>query len=293
MVHFVSVGQGDAVAINLPDDKIMLIDCGPESCNTNYTQYLQDTVLNTKRDKVIDYLVLTHSDLDHIGGALRLLQNFAVKTIFMPVMVEETDFYLEFKSIVDAKNYNQIQIENGLNLSTNNYKIDFYVSDLATEENDLCPIIKLNYLNKTFLFTGDISSAVETEMVNKIGNTLDCDVLKVAHHGSKYSTSMDFLTHTTPQFAVISCGQNSYGHPTAEVVNNLQSCGANILRTDISGNIAFVVNNQLNLKVLSGSIKTTGMYLDIRILIVVLDCVILINGITLFLRKSKKKKHAR
>ena len=89
LVHFINVGQADAAAINLPDGKVLLIDSGSESNNTDYVNYLKENVLHTKRNSYIDYLVLSHADMDHVGGTLKLLNEFNVGTVFLPKIASD------------------------------------------------------------------------------------------------------------------------------------------------------------------------------------------------------------
>ena len=291
MVHYISVGQGDAIAINLPDGKVMLIDTGTEGFNTTYTKYLNEKVLNASFDKVIDYLVLTHGDLDHTGGALKLLQNFDVDHIYMPVVDGNSKKYKELKDYIVENDYSTQVIESGIVISTDSYSIDFYGVSGYTNTNDNCPVIKLEYMDYSFLFTGDIPSEVELDFVDKYGDLLDADVLKVAHHGSKYSSCEEFVEIVSPMYSVISCGDNNYGHPTSEAITVLENANSTILRTDTDGHILFAVGGSYDLGVICGEYIVSGFIFDYRILVLVIDSVLIFDIVIILLKKDKKKKN--
>ncbi len=295
LVHFVSVGQGDAIAMNLPNDKIMLIDAGPISANTTLTNYLQDNVLHSKRNNYIDYLVITHPDQDHFGGAMRIIENFTVGTIYLPKQENTTENgYPELEEYIKNKQITTKVIENGINLSQNGVEIKFFgpFGDVISS-NERCPVIKLTYKRKSFLFTGDIDETIEKDLIAKFGEQLDCDVLKVAHHGSKTSSCLEFLQVATPDYAVISCGINGYGHPTDEAINNLKSVGATILRTDIQGNVLFALSNNYNLANLNDDYKITPLKIEIRHIILFVDTIIAINVVVIMLKKDDNTKKSR
>lgn len=288
MVHFISVGQGDAIAINLPDDKVMLIDTGPQDSSVTLTNYLNEKVLNTSRDDVIDYLILTHADADHIGGSLRVLQNFDVENIYMPVFENDSIQFNSLISYVEENDYNIIENLADIECFLD-YSIDVFGPFEYTSSNDSCPVIKVTYMDKSFLFTGDISSTVEDELILEYGDEIDCDVLKVAHHGSKYSTSLEFLEMVTPEYAVISCGQNSYGHPTDVVINNIYDVGATLFRTDQQGNILFVESENYDLLMLNDNYMINDFILDYRFIILVIDVIIFVYLIILIVKNPKKR----
>jgi len=293
IVHYISIGQGDAIAINLPDGKVAIIDTGLKSTNVNFTNYLKEKVLNISYDNSIDYLILSHADIDHFGGTLRLLQEYKVDSVLMPVMDAETEYYLELKNYINQNNIPQISWHENLSLVGENYNFNFYLGENFITTNEMSYVVKLSCFNKTFLFTGDISSEVEMQLVAKYGNALDCDVLKVAHHGSKFSSCDAFLQLVTPSISVISCGENSYGHPTSEVIDNLKEIGSAIYRTDREGNIAVYLNEYQNLNIVTGTFKTINMSFKIQTLITFANVVILINTTIIFLKKEKRNSHKR
>ncbi|MBE5741610.1 MAG: MBL fold metallo-hydrolase [Clostridiales bacterium] len=290
LVHFISVGQGDAIAVNLPDGKVMLIDTGPEESNVTYTNYLKENVLNTATDNEIDYLVLTHADMDHVGGTLRLLQNFKINRLFIPKISSNKPSYQEILNFID-KNYEYEYIEEEIVLKNNGYKITMFEGFDYDKTNQSSQVIKLEYKSKSFLFTGDIDDDAELAYIEEYGDKLNVDVLKVAHHGASTSTSEEFLSTVTPDYAVISVGAgNIYNHPTDETLRKLEKVDTEILRTDEKGNIMFVVGDDLGLNVLTGRFMITNLTFDYRYLILVIDAVLFIQLIVIILKKDKTKK---
>ena len=289
LVHFISVGQGDAIAINFPDGKVMLIDAGPVSSNVSYTTYLNEKVLNSKRSKKIDYFVMTHSDSDHIGGALRLLENFDVETIYLPVITDDTASFTQLYNYIYSHDYNLITSIDATAIKQSDYIVEFFGPVDLEDENNSCQIVRIEYMSHSFIFTGDISSDVEQKYVETYGELLDSDVLKVPHHGSKYSSSVSFLEAVSPKYAVISCGYNTYGHPTSEAISNLTSVGATILRTDNNGNILFAVGNYYDLDLKTRTYSITGSNLDYRILIIVIDAVLIFSAVKSMIVAKKRK----
>jgi len=146
-------------------------------------------------------------------------------------------------------------------------------------------------MNKSFLFVGDISSSVEQVYVEKYNNKLDCDVLKISHHGSFSSTSEVFLQATTPEYAVISVGEgNIYGHPSFDVLDRLNDVDANILRTDKHKDILFVVGKYYTLEQLNGIYYISNLTLSYVELVIFIDGVLFVCGIIILIKKNKKNK---
>lgn len=290
LVHFVSIGQGDAVVINLPNGKIVMIDTGPKTSNVTLTKYLNTNVINSKHDKTIDYLILTHADIDHIGGTLRVLKNYDVDKLYLPKLESDSMYYKELADFVDGRyEYDFLDDEDVLSVGDCDFKVLSSFDYNTTNKSSA--VVKLEYLGRSFLFTGDIDSDVESDLIDVYGDRLDCDVLKVAHHGSKYSTSYEFLNYVTPSYSVVSVGDNYYGHPHDETIDRILASGGNLLRTDSEGSILFVVGENFDLNVLSGTYVVIGMNLDIRyfcLIIVGISTLIIIK--TLITKKIKRNK---
>ena len=150
LVHFIDIGQGDAIAVNLPNDEILLIDAGTENKNVTFTNYIKENVLNSTHDNVIDYLILTHADADHIGGALRLLKNFKINKVFMPIYSNNTQIYLELKNFIES-NCNYETISRDIEFNVAGCEINILGLYEYEDTNKSCPVVKISYLNKSFL----------------------------------------------------------------------------------------------------------------------------------------------
>ncbi len=293
LVHFISVGQGDSVAVNLPDDKVMVIDTGPYS-NSLCLNYLNEKVFNSLNTNKIDYLVLTHADADHIGGALSVLSNYEVGIIYMPVVEGSSQTYNNLIAYIEENNLNTTVDFKDLVIYGDDYTIEFFGPLNYTNTNNSCPMIKLTYGDVSFLFTGDIPISMETKFIEEYGDLLDSDVLKVGHHGSSSSTGEDFLQVVTPDYAVISCGlNNSYGHPTEAVLNRLEAVGAEILRTDLLGDILFVVDENYTLYELDGDYAIVAFEFEFVYFVIVVDAVLLFYLVVVIVtgRNTKKVKN--
>ena len=287
LVHFINVGQGDAIAINFPTGKTMLIDTGTEEKSVTYTNYIKDNVISNSQTKKLDYLVLTHADNDHIGGALRLLNEFEIGTVYLPYLSDDTETYIQLKNYI-TENCNFKYITNNLDIKDTGCKLSTFGPLDMEEENDTCPVIKLEYKNKSLLFTGDVSTKAESILINEYGEALDCDILKVAHHGSNESTSQEFLNFATPKYAVISVGDNSYGHPTQEVLNKLEDSDIETLRTDKDGNILFAISNNYEVKYICDNFYITNLTLDYRCFVLVLEFALMVAVAIIIFKKTNK-----
>jgi competence protein ComEC len=252
-VYFLSVGQGDSEFIQTPDGYKVLIDGGPDS-----TVLSKLSKLLPFWDKTIDIVVLTHPEKDHMTGVLDILQKYHVKYFLWTGVVKDDAENKQLSSLLKKSqdqqngllaslfrtNPTEIIIANsGDNIKVGSVNLHVLfpfnsLEGLNTDKstNNTCIVNKLVYGKTSFIFTGDIDSKAEREIVGS-GEDIRSDVLKVAHHGSKYSTSDSFLNSTKPELAIIEVGKNNYGHPTPEVLQRLQKFGINVFRTDINGDI--------------------------------------------------------
>ena len=290
LVHFIDVGQGDAVAINLPDGKVVLIDSGPSSNNVDYYNYIKEKVIGTKRNKKIDYLILTHSDADHIGGALKILKKFKVNTVFMPEIASNSETFLNFYNF-ETNNCEIEHLGEEFKIVNNSYEIFFFDTMNSLDGNQSSQIIKVKYEDRSFLFMADADKEVEEYLIDIYSNELDCDVLKVAHHGSKTSTGEDFLKVVSPKYSVISVGVNNYGHPNEEVLHRLRKVNSEILRTDKLGNIMFVLGSGYELDYLNEDYNITSLSLRIELFIIVMELTFAIYVMAVIVYRKRIKKY--
>ena len=272
MVNYLDVGQGDAIFIRLPDGNTMLIDCGLSNETNQETIKKFFTDYNLTK---IDHFVLTHPDLDHIGNARFILNNYQVQTVYIPYINSALrPSFIEFFNVLDLIEQKQIEKEissYGISIVTNDYKLVFLspqptdntdgnYADLNSQQmpddkliNNVSPIIYLECLGKRFVFAGDAQRDVEKQVVQmyqtgfynimykNISINLDnVDYLKLSHHGSNDSSCEEFLSLLKPKNVIISVGANNfYGHPASEVLQRLDEIVGeyNIYRTDRNGNI--------------------------------------------------------
>ncbi len=229
--HHIDVGQGDCQFIELPNGECMLIDAGEKGNENIIISYIQNLGYTT-----LDYVICTHPHSDHIGSMEGVLEAFPAKSIYMPKKAHTTNVYINLLSAIKNKNYKIKEAKSGLNIiSSGDLDISFVSPTKDYEDiNDSSAVIRLDYLDTSFLYTGDIENTAWTDITANI----DVDVLKVSHHGSSNATSSALLSKVTPKHAVISCGNgNSYGHPHSETLKLLENLSVPIYRTDTMGNI--------------------------------------------------------
>ncbi len=254
VVHFVDVDQADAIAIKFPNNKTMLIDTGDtdEGSNTKLLGYLENKFF-AGREKVFDYLIITHSDADHVGGAVSIYENYQVNKTFYPNVDENKT--KTFKKFIDAMkselNSEYETNDAGDKIEAGGVVIDFYSpfynSVTYATNNNQSPIMILSYAGRKVMFTGDARNDLEKDVLDKNSDVnFDVDVLKVAHHGSSSSSCKEFLAAARPEYAVISCGEgNSYGHPTDAALERLKDAGVKdncLYRTDKNGNVILSIS---------------------------------------------------
>lgn len=235
LIHFINVGQGDAILLNNKNYNI-LIDSGSNDSSDYLISYIKS--FNIKR---LDYVIATHPHEDHIGAMDDIINNFHVDTFIAP-NITTTD--IDFINMVKALNHKNLKInviEDNLtiNLFNNNF-LTFLWSGSLPADNINNNSLVLKYINEniSFLFTGDIEEEVEAQLQAINQTLLSSDVLKVAHHGSNSSSTLSFLTAVNPNISVITCGiGNNYGHPHKNTLTNLNNINSSVYRTDIQGNV--------------------------------------------------------
>lgn len=236
-VHFLDVGQGDAIFVELPEYKSMLIDAGVNGNGDFIKSYI-----NSRGYNKIDYLVATHPHSDHIGSMNYIVSNMDIGQIYMPNVAAATKTYERLLETIQKKELKIKSARAGMKIIDSD---DLSVSIIAPTEidednfNNCSVVIKITYLKDSYLFTGD----AEKEELNSVSADMSADVLKVGHHGSSSSSSDAFLQAVSPKYAVISCGEdNSYGHPHKETISRLNDMGIDYYRTDINGTVTISCN---------------------------------------------------
>lgn len=246
VVSFIDVGQGNATLIQFKGRNI-IIDTGTEDEYSKLKAFL-----DSKNVRTIHNMILSHDDSDHMGAADLLIRDYNVRKVTRAK-------YRTAKDTYDVKELNSAIRRNGIDVKKvqDGDKLYFGAGITATvlspatkyeETNQQSVVVKLDYRNRSFMFTGDIDAKIEG--IIRLSHDVDVDVLQIAHHGSGYSSSMMWLNDTSPKYAVISVGaDNSYGHPDKTVVKRIAHFAEETYRTDLNGNITFITNgNSLSVK---------------------------------------------
>lgn len=235
-VHFIDVGQGDSIVIQTPGGQTVLVDGGKRDSAEIVMDYL-----NNLGVKELMAVVATHPHEDHIGGLISVLESIPVKNVYMPDAVHTTAAFEDFLEAVENSGANKIYARVGRSIPVE--ELDVAMLFLAPNStryeslNDFSAVLKVSFKDISFLLTGDAQSVSEQEMLDYNRNVYST-VLKVAHHGSRTSSTESFLKAVEPVYAVITCGkENEYGYPHEETVLRLKNSGADILRTDVLGSL--------------------------------------------------------
>lgn len=242
-VIFFNVGQGDGLFIETPQKHQILIDGGPS----------ENIILEKLGkqmpfwDKTIDLIVLTHSDFDHLNGLLGVLEKYKVGHVLWTGVGQDTTASTRWDNDLSNEKASIVLAKQGVNIKAGNADLSvlypFVLPQGQDSSNDLSIVSRLAFNNFSFLFLGDISYKVEKKILEN-GVDVMADVIKVAHHGSKDSTSKDFIAAISPKVAVISCGKdNKYGHPHQGPLSVLENFGIKVLRTDQLGDIELIADD--------------------------------------------------
>jgi competence protein ComEC len=241
-VSFLDVGQGDAIFIETPSGNQILIDGGYGRAVLSQLGHVMPGY-----DKSIDLVIATHTDSDHLGGLVEVLGRFEVALVIENGFESDSGLTSEWNKLLTDNNIERATVSAGDNFELDDGVFleilgpvpEDFENDLD-EPNEVMIISRLVYGETEFLFTGDIERGDELRLANS-DYDLTSDVLKVAHHGSKNSTTDLFLEAVNPQYTIVSSGsRNNYGHPSKETISRLANIGALIFRTDTDGRITFV-----------------------------------------------------
>lgn len=232
IVSYLDVGQADSILIE-NNGEYMLIDAGNNEDGELLVKYFkQKEITNFK------YLVGTHPHEDHIGGLDDIINNFKVGTIYMPDAITTTKTFTDVLDAIENNGltYKVPKVEEIFTLGEAKLEVIYTGTD-TKELNNTSIVLRLTFGENTFLFTGDAEEKVEEEILNSNLN-IQADVLKIGHHGSKYSTTDKFLSEVNPKYAIISVGVgNSYKHPESIILNKLDANNIEVHRTDLEGTI--------------------------------------------------------
>lgn len=240
-VSFLDVGQADAALIQLPNGKNILIDAGNNEDAPEIISYIKEQGITR-----LDVVIGTHPHEDHIGSLDKVIQTFEIGQVLMPKVTTTTQTFKDVLMSIQEKGLKITEAKVGLKLDLGSNEEggkELSAEVLAPKSsryedmNNYSVVLRLEYGQNAFLFTGDAEDVSEKEMLN-LSQDLNVDVLKVGHHGSTSSTTLDFLKRVDPEYAVISVGKdNTYGHPTQTTLNRIERYGVEIYRTDELGTI--------------------------------------------------------
>lgn len=239
-LHFFDVGQGDAIYYRTGAGNDVLIDSGPG-----------DAVLGKLGkvmpfwDRELELVILTHPHADHISGMVELLKRYKVKTVMLPHAEHNSEVYKTLLSGLEAEKTSIVRPRLGQRIFLDEVSVfDIYYpvlikfEDQPKDINDVSVVGRLSFGKINVLLTGDAGRDIENLLL-RLGLPLQAEILKVAHHGSRHSSTLEFLNAASSTYAVISVGKNSYGHPHEEVLGFLEKSQAKLFRTDEEGDVVF------------------------------------------------------
>ena len=231
-VHYLDVGQGDSIFVELPNNETMLIDAAESYQSENIINYLKN--LNYQK---IDYVIGTHPHTDHIGGLKNIINTFEIGKIYMPKVVSTTKTYESLLMTIKDKNLKINTAKAGTSIiDTDTLKINILAPNNSTytELNNYSVVTKITYGTTKLLFMGDAEKLSE----NEIKENVTADVIKIGHHGSNTSSSIDFIKKVNAKYGIISVGiNNKYNLPKEETITNWEKSGTKIYLTSTNGTI--------------------------------------------------------
>lgn len=231
-VHYLDVDQGDSIFIELPNNETMLIDAAESYQSENIINYLKN--LNYQK---IDYVIGTHPHTDHIGGLKNIINTFEIGKIYMSKVVSTTKTYESLLMAIKDKNLKINTAKAGTSIiDTDTLKINILApnNSIYTELNNYSVVTKITYGTTKFLFMGDSEKLIE----NEIKENVTADVIKIGHHGSNTSSSIDFIKKVNAKYGIISVGlNNKYNLPKEETITNWENSGTKIYLTSTNGTI--------------------------------------------------------
>ena len=245
-IYFIDVGEADSILVK-DKDEFTLIDTGNNEDGPKLVNYFKELGITKFK-----YLIGTHPHEDHIGGMDDIIREFDVEHIYMPDVETEYKTYTEIVDLVKSKDMTieTPEVDSTFTMNDSIFNV-LWISNSEEEINDDSIVLKLNYKNTSYIFTGDATKNVELKILDK---DLKCDVLKLGHHGSSDASSAQFLEKTKPQYGIISVGKNNeYGHPHDITLKKLNYLNTKIYRTDLDGTIILTSDGE---NILIENIKT-------------------------------------
>lgn len=237
-ITVLNTGNSDCSIIQTPNGQTVMIDAGESDDFELISSFLRENGIST-----IHTVIATHPHADHIGSMTDVLNHFDVQNFYMTKARHSSKLYKEMLETLAAHSETEVhtpKIGSGFTLDGVSFVFLGPIAEYS-ELNDTSIVTYISYGQNSFLFAGDVEKEAEEDLVELFSSKLDADVLKVPHHGSKGSSTKDFLKMVSPQYAIITADQaNDYGHPSDKTLKRLQDAGATIYRTDHNGNISIV-----------------------------------------------------
>lgn len=245
-LYFLKVGQGDSEFVELPGGVQILIDGGPDK-----SVLFELAKVMPSGDRYIDLVIMTHPQLDHFAGLEDVVQRYKIGAFVTSGKEGESESWKSFEELLIDKNIPIVLASAGDRISYKNSLITVLAPNgelmQSKELNDTSLVLKLESEGTKSFFTGDAGFPTENYLLSNLSSSdddrLDVDVLKVAHHGSKYSTGSSFLNATTPFISIVEVGKNNYGHPVEGTLNRLKTVGSVVYRTDLNGTIHLIAKD--------------------------------------------------
>ena len=237
-VNYIDVGQGDSILIELPNGESMLIDAGEKNQANKVISYMEKLGINK-----LDYVVGTHPHTDHIGGLETIIKKYDIGKVYMPKKSSNSKTFINLLNTIKYKNLKINTAKDGVSIiDSDNLKVSIIAPNKEySDSNNNSAVVKITYINRCFLFMGD----AEVNSEKNITDNIECDVVKIGHHGSDTASSNDFVKKTKAKYAIISVGKdNIYKHPYASTIKKWESIGAEVLRTDELGDIVIITNGK-------------------------------------------------
>lgn len=257
-VNMIDVGQGDSILVKTNNYNILVDGGGSENSNYDVGNQILVPYLLDNTNGIIDIMFISHFHEDHAEGCISVLEKLKVRKIIIGPQPKNTELLLEVLQIAKEKKIPIIDLKEGDRIILDNVKFEMISPKKIIDNNDLnnnSMVIRMKYVETEMLFTGDIEKEAESSIIEKITTRnkeykLNVDILKVAHHGSKTSSSAKFLEKIKPKIAIISLGKNNkFGHPNEEVIKRLEELHCEILRTDESGEISLKIYKTGKIKI--------------------------------------------
>ena len=246
-VTFLDIGQGDATFIEWPSGVQMLVDCSKDARVLEALGRVMEFY-----DKTINYLVITHPDLDHYGGCTDVMKRFEIENIVYTGVKKDYDdtWQVFWQTIQDeGAEYVQIDAEKKLLIASTTFHFIYPNHDVSIDQkipgiekelssNNTSIVSKLSFGDTDLLLMADAESELEEYLMDVYGRALDVEILKAGHHGSSGSSILEFVSTTSPEFTIFSAGAgNSYGHPSRRIIKRFERASSTIWRTDVHGDI--------------------------------------------------------